>query len=184
MALLPLLFDDIVPRRVRDSLFDTDLSDDLLLNLDRRPSLRLRQYIRPWRNLSALNRDIGSSIKTDIDKFQVNLDVQHFAPEEISVKTVDGYIVVEGKHEEKEDEHGFISRQFKRRYALPEDCNPETVVSKLSSDGVLTVSAPRESSQKGERVIPITQTGPIRRKKQEEQNGEVEEKTPQKKKRR
>ncbi|KPJ17594.1 hypothetical protein RR48_01382 [Papilio machaon] len=187
MALLPLLFDDIAPRRLRDPLFDMDLSDDLLLDvLDRRPSLRLRQYIRPWRNLSAISRDVGSTIKTDKDKFQVNLDVQHFDPDEITVKTIDGYIVVEGKHEERQDEHGFISRQFKRRYALPEDCNPDTVESKLSSDGVLTVSAPRESSHKGERVIPVTQTGPVRRKKQEEeQNGDVEEmKTPQKKKRR
>ncbi|CAH2061051.1 unnamed protein product, partial [Iphiclides podalirius] len=191
MALLPYLLDDFGPRRLRDQLFGLDFgTDDLLADVLDRPVIRMRQYVRPWRNLSASVRDVGSTIKSDRDKFQVNLDVQHFAPDEISVKTVDGYVVVEGRHEEKRDEHGFISRQFKRRYALPEGCNPEAVESRLSSDGVLTVVAPKESSQKGERTVPISHTGPVRRKQHddqsEEQNGEVEEevKTPQKKRRR
>ncbi|XP_068624803.1 protein lethal(2)essential for life-like [Battus philenor] len=188
MALLPYLIDDLAPRRIRNHLFDLDLdSDDFLPDLFDRPIIRARRYLRPWRNLTALDRDVGSTIKSDKDKFQVNLDVQHFTPDEISVKTVDGYVVVEGKHEERQDEHGFISREFKRRYALPEGCNSEAVVSKLSSDGVLTIIAPKECSQKGERAVPITHTGPVRRKQVDEvQNGDVEEavKSPQKKKRR
>lgn len=190
MSLLPYLFDtELHPRRVRDRLFDLDLTPDIFLtDVIERPSLRTREYLRPWRNLAL--KDIGSTIKSDKDKFQVNLDVQHFHPEEISVKTADGYIVVEGKHEEKKDEHGFVSRQFKRRYALPENCNPDTVESKLSSDGVLTVVAPKiTAGVKNERAIPITHTGPVRRKAQEEDdviNGEeeTEAKSPQKKRRR
>ena len=42
-----------------------------------------------------------------IDQFKINLDVAHFKPEEINVKTVDDKIVIHAKHEEKEDEHGF-----------------------------------------------------------------------------
>ncbi|KAG6458823.1 hypothetical protein O3G_MSEX011075 [Manduca sexta] len=189
MALIPYFFDEMRPRRLRDQLFGMDLSpDDFLTDILDRPMIRMREYIRPWRNIAAAARDVGSTIKTDKDKFQVNLDVQHFAPEEISVKTSDGFIVIEGKHEEKKDEHGYITRQFKRRYALPEGCNPETVESRLSSDGVLIVTAPKSSENKEERAIPITQTGPVRRKQREEDevNGEVEEETksPQKKRRR
>nr|WKR20129.1 heat shock protein HSP22.0 [Agrotis ipsilon] len=191
MALLPYLLDDIRPRRLRDQLFGLDLtSDDFLTDIVDRPVLSVRKYLRPWRNLAAVARDVGSSIKSDKDKFQVNLDVQHFDPEEISVKTSDGYVVIEGKHEERKDEHGFISRQFKRRYALPEGCNPETVESRLSSDGVLTVVAPKVSESKNERAIPITHTGPVRRKQHDEEeqevNGNAEEaeaKSPQKKRR-
>lgn len=196
MALLPYLLDDLVPsrpRRLRDQLFGLNLtSDDFLTDIIDRPVLSVRKYLRPWRNLAAVARDVGSSIKSDKDKFQVNLDVQHFDPEEISVKTSDGYVVIEGKHEERKDEHGYISRQFKRRYALPEDCNPETVESRLSSDGVLTVVAPKVSESKNERAIPITHTGPVRSKQhdeeeeQQEVNGNAEEeeiKTPQKKRR-
>lgn len=190
MALL--LLDEMRPRRLRDQLFGLDLSPtDFLTDIFDRPAIRSRHHARPWRRLLA-TRDVGSTIKADKDKFQINMDVQHFAPEEISVKTADGCIIIEGKHEEKEDEHGFVSREFKRRYVLPEDCNPDTVESRLSSDGVLTVVAPKASKNKGERAVPITQTGPVRRKHEDDQiengdqveNEEEKEKAPQKKRRR
>jgi crystallin, alpha B len=50
---------------------------------------------------------------------QIILDVAQFEPAEITVKTTDKFIVVEGKHEEKQDEHGYVSRQFIRRYCIP-----------------------------------------------------------------
>ncbi|XP_026731052.1 protein lethal(2)essential for life-like [Trichoplusia ni] len=187
MALLPYLLDDLRPRprRLYDQLFGLDLSpDDFLTDIVDRTMIPARKYLRPWRNLSLAARDVGSTIKSDKDKFQVNLDVQHFDPEEISVKTSDGYVVIEGKHEERKDDHGYISRQFKRRYALPEGCNPDTVESRLSSDGVLTITAPKVSEKSDERAVPITHTGPVRRKPHDEENGVVEEeeaKTPQKK---
>ncbi|XP_075987177.1 protein lethal(2)essential for life-like [Anticarsia gemmatalis] len=163
------------PSRLLDQDFGLALTPDDLLTAVATPMFS-EDYIRPWRQMAAAARDVGSSIKTDKDKFQVNLDVQHFSPEEISVKTVDGYVVVEGKHEEKKDEHGYISRQFVRRYALPEGAAPESVESRLSSDGVLSITAPRKvpDAIKGERPVPITQTGPVRKeiKDQSEPNGE------------
>ncbi|CAH0599143.1 unnamed protein product [Chrysodeixis includens] len=121
-------------------------------------------YFRPWRQLAQLTKDLGSTIKSDKDSFQINLDVQHFSPDEISVKTADGYVVIEAKHEEKQDEHGYVSRQFSRRYALPEGTESKEVISQLSSDGILTVSAPKKVVEgEGERVVPITQTGPVRK---------------------
>jgi hypothetical protein len=53
-------------------------------------------------------------------------------------------VVVEGKHEERADDHGYISRHFVRRYVLPEHYNMEQLNSSLSSDGVLTISAPKK----------------------------------------
>ncbi|XP_050357202.1 protein lethal(2)essential for life-like [Nymphalis io] len=175
MALLPFLLDYELerPRRLIDQHFGLGLTPDDLLGVVTGPLVN-REYYRPWRHLAAAARDVGSSIKNDKDKFQVNLDVQHFNPEEISVKTADGYIVVEGKHEEKKDQHGFISRQFTRRYAIPEGCTPETVESRLSSDGVLTITAPRKvpPAVQGERAIPITQTGPVRKEVKDQANGD------------
>jgi crystallin alpha B len=75
---------------------------------------------------------------------QVILDVQQFAPSEITVKTLDNMVIVEGKHEEKQDEHGYVSRHFVRRYVLPSDIEVNNIVSSLSSDGVLTVTAPKK----------------------------------------
>lgn len=161
------------PRRVMDQHFGLGITPEDFLSIAAGP-LVSREYYRPWRHLAAAARDVGSSIKSDRDKFQVNLDVQHFAPEDISVKTADGYIVVEGKHEEKKDQHGFISRSFTRRYAMPEGCAPETVESKLSSDGVLTVTAPRKvpPAVAGQRAVPITQTGPVRKETKDQSNGD------------
>lgn len=131
----------------------------------------VHDYFRPWRQLASIASDLGSSIQMEKDKFQINLDVQHFSPEEITVKTSDGYVIIEAKHEEKKDEHGFISRQFVRRYALPDGAESENIVSELSSDGILTVSAPRkEIDDKGERIVPITKTGPIRKEAKEQKD--------------
>lgn len=109
----------------------------------------------------------------DKDKFQVCLDVQLFSPNEITVKTVGRQIVVEGKHEEKQDEHGLISRHFIRKYVLPEEYKYEDVISNLSSDGVLSISAPKLlGHQEGERVVPITTTGPVHPERIIEENNE------------
>nr|AAV91361.1 heat shock protein 2 [Lonomia obliqua]AAV91389.1 ribosomal protein 18 [Lonomia obliqua] len=181
MSLLPYLFDDFGynrPRRLIDQHFGLGLSPEDLLTITASPMLSREQYYRPWRHLAAAARDVGSSIKSDKDKFQVNLDVQHFAPEEIAVKTADGYIVVEGKHEEKKDDHGYISRQFVRKYAMPEGTLPETVESKLSSGGVLTIIAPKKVPEavKGERKVTTTHTGPVRKEIKDQCAGPDEKK--------
>lgn len=75
---------------------------------------------------------------------QVILDVQQFSPDEITVKTVDNHVTVEAKHEEKQDEHGYVSRHFVRRYVLPSSHDLVNVTSTLSSDGVLTITAPKK----------------------------------------
>ncbi|XP_071439441.1 protein lethal(2)essential for life-like [Hetaerina americana] len=117
-------------------------------------------YYRPWRH-TARHHGGKASVSLDKDGFHVMMDVQQFSPEEITVKHVDNHVVVEGKHEEMPDEHGFISRHFVRRYVLPKSVNAEALTSNLSSDGVLTVTAPRlQPLEDGNaRHIPITRTG-------------------------
>lgn len=103
----------------------------------------------------------SSTVQADKNQFQVVLDVQQFEPNEIDVKVVDDHVVVTAKHEEKRDEHGWISRQFVRKYLIPQQCDIDQVASKLSSDGVLTITAPRKDQQNGgnERVLKIEHTG-------------------------
>ncbi|KAH8295759.1 hypothetical protein KR018_007331 [Drosophila ironensis] len=97
------------------------------------------------------------------DGFQVCMDVSQFKPNELTVKVIDKTVVVEGKHEEREDGHGLIQRHFVRKYTLPKDFDPNEVVSTVSSDGVLTLKAPPPPSKeqvKPERIVQIQQTGP------------------------
>ncbi|XP_017085296.1 heat shock protein 67B1 [Drosophila eugracilis] len=95
--------------------------------------------------------------------FQVSMNVKQFAANELTVKTIDNCIVVEGQHDEKEDGHGVISRHFIRKYILPKGYDPNEVHSTLSSDGILTVKAPpplpvaKGSLERHERIVDIQQ---------------------------
>lgn len=154
MSLLQYLLEDAIrdsynydPRsRMYDQNFGLGLLND---DLYRRPALAsvplLAGYLRPHRH-THLDESGVSTIANKKDQFKVNLDVQQFKPEEINVKLVDDFLVVEGKHEEKQDQHGFISRQFTRRYKLPANVNPEAIQSHLSSDGILSITAPKKVS--------------------------------------
>ncbi|KAG9281994.1 crystallin, alpha B, b [Astyanax mexicanus] len=97
-----------------------------------------------------------SEMKMEKDRFTINLDVKHFAPEELAVKVNGGYIEVHAKHEDRQDDHGFVSREFLRKYRLPLGVDPASITSSLSSDGILMVAAPRKLSDEPERSIPIT----------------------------
>lgn len=101
--------------------------------------------------------DDTETIKYALEKC---IDVQHFKPEEISVKVEKNWIVVHAKHTEKQDEQGFIMREFTRRYELPVGCKSEDVVSSLSSDGILSVkcAAIPVVELAEERNVPIEQT--------------------------
>jgi HSP20 family molecular chaperone IbpA len=81
-------------------------------------------------------------VKEEEERLEVSLDTAAYRPDELRVQVVDGMICVEGKHEEKaEDGSRMVSRQFLRRYRLPQGTKPEDVTSNLSSDGVLVVTA-------------------------------------------
>lgn len=143
------------PRRFLDRNFGCALSPEDLLAASVGPS-----SLRNW-----WTEDANSSLRAEKDLYQVCVDVQNFTPEEISVTVVDGFVVVEGKHEEKRSEHGLVRRHFSRRFELPEECIVDKVESRLSSDGVLSVIAPKKKAapEKGARSVPITPTGPVRK---------------------
>ncbi|XP_015178479.1 PREDICTED: protein lethal(2)essential for life-like [Polistes dominula] len=197
MSLIPLIFsnwwEDLErPHRLFDQNFGVGLYPDQLLDPTvqeeflRMPTLERRMkplfYYRPWAELLRRGSNVNegtSTVKADKDKFQVVLDVKQFKPDEINVKVTDKYVVVEAKHEEQKDEHGWISRQFTRKYMIPEQCDIDQVSSSLSSDGVLSITAPRKEKmikEKNERKIKIEQTGkPAILEKQAEKKEEKEE---------
>lgn len=150
MALLPTLW----PARLSDQSFGMCItSNDLIFPFYNAST----NYYRPWK-WCLQNVDFGSKVDNQGDYFRVTLDVQHFRPNEITVKIANDQILVEGRHEERKDEHGFIARHFTRRYTLSPSCKSEDVTSNLSSDGILTVTARKKSDEemkKNEIVIPI-----------------------------
>ncbi|XP_017283289.1 heat shock protein beta-1 isoform X2 [Kryptolebias marmoratus] len=91
-----------------------------------------------------------------IRKWRVNMDVAHFCPSEISLRARGGFLEVQGKHDERPDEHGFIARCFSRKYRLPTEVDVTKLTSTLSVDGILTIEAPvPETSAPAAIIIPI-----------------------------
>ncbi|VDO22804.1 unnamed protein product [Haemonchus placei] len=110
---------------------------------------------------SPLGGHISSLHATD-DSLIVTMDVAQFrGPDDLKISVVGQFIVVEGKHGEKQDEFGTIERHFIRKFNLPRNVQPEGVSSKLTSDGTLTIEAiplrPKEGSPA--RAIPIKIVG-------------------------
>ena len=103
-------------------------------------------------------------VTDDGSKFEVTLDVSEYKPEELNVTTVNNTLAIEGKHESSRSDEkntpgstasgsSTVMRQFSRKWTLPSDANPNEVVSNLSSDGILMITAPRKGALKTE--VPV-----------------------------
>ncbi|XP_075237097.1 protein lethal(2)essential for life-like [Lycorma delicatula] len=164
-SLLPLLVSELLDEynnpvpSLYDQHFGLGLHPNVEMSQPRLMHVPLYSgYLRPWRQGPSGNSGVSSIVNSEND-FRVSLDVQQFKPEEITVKLQDDFLVVDAKHEERQDKHGFISRHFTRRYKLPENVDTDQIKSNLSSDGVLTLTAPKKvESKPGERSIPIERT--------------------------
>ncbi|XP_020833443.1 heat shock protein beta-6 [Phascolarctos cinereus] len=153
----PLAFPSLTtPTRLFDQRFGEGLLEAELAALC--PQALAPYYLRA--PSVALRADPGpGQVTLAKGEFSVLLDVKHFSPEEINVKVVGEHVEVHARHEERPDEHGFISREFHRRYRLPEGVDPAAVTSALSPEGILSIQAPATTpgTQAAERKVPIAQ---------------------------
>nr|XP_020648701.1 heat shock protein beta-2 [Pogona vitticeps] len=140
------------PSKIYDQNFGEGLSSGDILA----PTLYHGYYIRPRIN-KQLDRGI-SEVTLNDHKFQVFLDVCHFTPDEIAVRTVDNLLEVMAQHPQKADRHGFIAREFTRTYILPLDADPLLVKATVTHDGILCLEAPRTGKEvkANIREVPVT----------------------------
>ncbi|ELU14531.1 hypothetical protein CAPTEDRAFT_174341 [Capitella teleta] len=78
--------------------------------------------------------------------FRQKFNVQGYEPGDLQVKVDGNAIRVTAKHEEKYGGKTSSTRQFNRQVDVPENVNPDKLVSYLSPDGILTLEAPVEVS--------------------------------------
>lgn len=64
---------------------------------------KLLSYTFCWRVIELLHsiNTLSFQVTCDQNGFTVQVDVKHFSPEELLVKVVGDYVVVEGKHEQR-----------------------------------------------------------------------------------
>lgn len=152
MALVPIVYRDwwgdylngqLRPFELLDKY--TDLFPEDILPIIDNGSMQGNNRKRPRNFSHSSDENTEPTIsKQSNDGFQIFVEVKQFKPEEISVKiTDDKYIIVEGKHEEGEedDERGCIFRRLVRHYQLPEGIDERKIQTSFSSDGILTISA-------------------------------------------
>uniref|UniRef100_A0A0K0EIC2 SHSP domain-containing protein n=1 Tax=Strongyloides stercoralis TaxID=6248 RepID=A0A0K0EIC2_STRER len=99
----------------------------------------------------------NEELKVTDDYISLRMDVSQFRPNELRVNIVDGYIIIEGRHQQIYNRNGMMQQAFVRRYILPSNVREEDVVSDLSKDGILTITGKITPSIKGKkrRNIPI-----------------------------
>ncbi|XP_010168657.2 alpha-crystallin A chain-like [Antrostomus carolinensis] len=133
----------LIPSRLFDQFFGEGLLEYDLLPLF---SSTISPYYRQSLFRSVLESGV-SEVRSDRDKFTIMLDVKHFAPEDLTVKVIDEFVEIHGKHSERQDDHGYISRENSpRRSRLPANVDQAAITCSLSSDGMLTFSGPKVPS--------------------------------------
>jgi len=100
-------------------------------------------------NIQPLKDEPRSVVPSSNGPFKITVPVSGFKLEELSVKLVGNSIVIEAKHEEKDHKSGTCRKfqQIHQSFFLPTVYDGNSVTSSLSSDGVLTVTAPRKVQQ-------------------------------------
>ncbi|XP_037777740.1 protein lethal(2)essential for life-like [Penaeus monodon] len=78
----------------------------------------------------------------DDQNHKVVLDVHDFKNGDVKVRVEENQVVVEGRVEKEEDDFK-STKSFCRRFNFPGKVNMEAVSSAVSSDGVLTITAPK-----------------------------------------
>ncbi|KAB5523409.1 hypothetical protein PHYPO_G00152240 [Pangasianodon hypophthalmus] len=146
------------PSRLFDQFFGDGLFDHDLFPFT---STTISPYYRHalFRSFLDSSNSGISEVRSDRDRFMVYLDVKHFSPEELSIKVSDDYVEIHGKHGERQDDHGYVSREFHRRYRLPSNVDQSAITCTLSGDGLLTICGPKTGGSeygRGDRSIPVT----------------------------
>ncbi|KAM4650596.1 heat shock protein 30C-like [Discoglossus pictus] len=125
--------------------------------------MEMRQRLEKIRQ--SLYKEAGNislrKAKEEKRNFELTLDMSHFSPDELTVKTEGRRLIVTGKYDKKSDagdENYFHEyREWKRETELPEGVNPEEVLCSLSKDGQLHIQVPHmELEAAKEREIPIS----------------------------
>lgn len=76
------------------------------------------------------------------EKFQLQLDLAQFKPEDVKVSINGNQLTVRARCESKDGSSSHV-REFSHSVTLPEDVDPDTVRSVLQTDGSLSIEAPR-----------------------------------------
>merc|ERR1712117_187478 len=123
--------------------------NNTLATMDRSWPLLPKQWMLPQLfqdfHLPEMKDSLMLGLQEEKDKMEVTLDASGYKPDELKVEIKEGELCVEGKHEERSQTgEVMVSRQFSRRFGMPQNVKKEGIVSNLSQDGVMVITMPKE----------------------------------------
>merc|ERR1712110_467604 len=123
--------------------------NNTLATIDRSWPLLPKQWMLPQLfqdfHLPEMKDSLMLVLQEEKDKMEVTLDTSGYKPDELKVEIKGGELCVEGKHEERSQSgEVMVSRQFSRRFGMPQNVKKEDIVSNLSQDGVMVITMPKE----------------------------------------
>merc|ERR1712018_58804 len=131
------------------SSFASKEGNSTMANMDRSWPLLPKQWMLPQVlqdfHLPEMKDSLMLGLQDEKDKTEVTLDTSGYKPDELKVEIKDGELCVEGKHEERSQTgEVMVSRQFSRRFGMPQNVKKEGIVSNLSQDSVMVITMPKE----------------------------------------
>merc|ERR1712141_553809 len=141
MALNSNTFSPFIMRSPFDDSFFKSSWDDGWMTPNRSQMLQ-----NPFKEFNSMFNEEQTKVDEDDVKMELRINASDYKPEELKVSVQSGRLLVEGKHEEKkEDGSAYVLKSFSRSFTLPKEAEADKIVSNLSSEGVLVVTAPKSA---------------------------------------
>ncbi|XP_068209021.1 dentin sialophosphoprotein-like [Palaemon carinicauda] len=155
----PGLEDCLIPIATRGLFYNDSFFADARRNFDQ----AVKEVVDHWGQRSGDENDLDSyrkirevdakdtnqaiSVSQDDTHHKVVLDVRDFMNGDVKVKVLDeNELVVEGRVE-REEGNSISKKSFSRRFTFPGLVKADAISSAMSSDGVLTVSVPKNNQR-------------------------------------
>lgn len=141
-----------------------------------------KNIFAPLTRLFSSFADIGPRIESDDEKFRVIVNVKDYNLSDLKVKVKGDFILVQGSHEAKQDDHDVFASQFVHTYSLPINASASDVTAKLTSDKYLIITAPlngaAEEEKAVDREVPIVESKEVWKSEEKQDKDQKPEDVP------
>ena len=108
----------------------------------------------PFRRLTPQSIPIQGVVQRG-DVYRLNVSMDGFKPEEITISLKENTLTVEGKTNRKMDDGSRFQQECTREMTLPDDVDVTSLKSFLGADGILSIEADFKSDRKS-KEIPVS----------------------------
>ncbi len=81
-------------------------------------------------------------------KYRISIDCPGFRSSSIKTEIRENILYVNGREEEKESEDDYSTKEFKKKYVLPEECETDKLVSFMITPGHLVIEMPLKEKER------------------------------------